>query len=339
MGHVEMKLEERVASAIQAQTDQLPPTIHDLAVIRASAKAQSRRRVGIAVICAVAVVAAVASGVAGLGERRSDGIGPVAPSPSPTLTGTPSPAEAVDPIEKKGWVSYTSERYDFQIGHPAGWTEDPANRDWQSDDDSANPLSPAHEAFESRSGDVRVSAWQVPLDPATRIESIAFLEAWVEDYCESSGNTPCTGIGDRAVELCLERRDCHPGLLVPFEDDVQAFFSGGIYATGAMTVVTVWRAESAAAVARYGGAQRLLEAFLSTMEVWPASTPTQAAALICPATAPRRLARSQAQSCAARSLASSSFPLPKESGRPAPDSISSFSEPMTYSPHATRQTP
>ena len=106
------------------------------------------------------------------------------------------------------------------------------------------------------------------------IESIDYMLAWAADYCEATGiTTPCTGIEDRAVELCLEKRDCHPGLLVPFENDVQAFFSGGIYNEDAMTVVAVWRGESDPSVARYGGAQRLLEAFLSTMQVWPASTP------------------------------------------------------------------
>ena len=54
---------------------------------------------------------------------------------------------------------------------------------------------------------------------------------------------------------------------------MQAFFSAGIYDADAMTVVAVWRGESDSAVSPYGGAQRLLEAFLSTMEVWPASTP------------------------------------------------------------------
>jgi hypothetical protein len=113
----------------------------------------------------------------------------------------------------------------------------------------------------------------VPLDPGTGIESIGDIAAWVEEYCEASSNTPCTGIEDRAVELCLEKWDCHPGLLVPFENDVQAFFSGGIYDAGAMTVVAVWHGQSAPAVAPFGGSQRLLEAFLSTMAVWPASTP------------------------------------------------------------------
>ena len=98
--------------------------------------------------------------------------------------------------------------------------------------------------------------------------------SWAADYCEASGiRTPCTGIEDRAVDLCLEKWDCHPGVLVPFESQVLAFFSGGIYNADAMTVVAVWRGESDPSVARYGGARRLLEGFLSTMAVWPASTP------------------------------------------------------------------
>ena len=167
-----------------------------------------------------------------------------------------------------------STQYDFTIGHPPDWTELPGDpgldlgvrRLWTS-------VSPAHEAFLSPDGHVRVSAWNAPLDAGTREESIPYLVEWVEDYCEESGNSPCTGIADRAVELCLEKWDCHPGLLVPFKDDVQAFFSGGIYAQDAMTVVAVWRRESSRFVASYGGSQRLLEAFLSTMEVWPSSTP------------------------------------------------------------------
>ena len=38
-------------------------------------------------------------------------------------------------------------------------------------------------------------------------------------------------------------------------------------------VVTVWWGENEPAVAPYGGSQRLLEAFISTMAVWPESVP------------------------------------------------------------------
>ena len=57
------------------------------------------------------------------------------------------------------------------------------------------------------------------------------------------------------------------------KNDVQALFSGGFDDPEAMTVVAVSRGESTPAVAPYGGSQRLLEAFLPTMAVWPASTP------------------------------------------------------------------
>ncbi|PVG80857.1 hypothetical protein DDE18_20965 [Nocardioides gansuensis] len=261
-----MNLEECVASAIRAQTDLLQPAVPDLAVIRASAKTKSRRRAAIAVGCAVtAVVAVVAAGVSGVGRDRSDNVEPIdTPSSSPT------PSTAIERLDTSGWSAYRSDRYDLEVGHPSDWTVVPASRGWRGDADSRNPLSPAHEAFQSPAGDVRVSVWSVPLDPGTRIESIADIEAWVEDYCEASSNTPGTGIEDRAVELCLEKRDCHPGLLVPFRYDVQAFFSGGIYNARAMTVVAVWRNRSHPAVAPYGGAQPLLEAFLSTMDVRPA---------------------------------------------------------------------
>ena len=40
-----------------------------------------------------------------------------------------------------------------------------------------------------------------------------------------------------------------------------------------MTVVAVWRGQGDPTVATYGGSRQLLEAFLSTMSVWPESVP------------------------------------------------------------------
>ena len=77
-----------------------------------------------------------------------------------------------------------------------------------------------------------------------------------------------------AVRMCLERRDCHPGLMVPFEQDVRACFTLGSRGSD-LVVVAIWRPESDLNVVRYGGAQRLLEAFLSTMNVWPALASAQ----------------------------------------------------------------
>jgi hypothetical protein len=236
----------------------------------------ARRRSSLHVITCglMATLAVVAAGCGGGGSGASPGDRPTA-TPSTGLTPPePSPAvAAVEAIDTRSWTTYRSDLYHLEVGHPADWTETPAAREWRLDTDGKNFLSPAHDAFRSRKGDVRVSVWAAPLDPKTRQETTAYIETWVEDYCEASGNTPCTGIGDRATQLCLEKWDCHPGLLVPFRDDVQAFFSGGIYDADAMTIVAVWRGESAPSVARYGGARRLLEGFLSTMQVWPASTP------------------------------------------------------------------
>jgi hypothetical protein len=275
-----MGIEERVTTALRARTESLPPARTDLSVIRSAAKAQSRRRAAIGVCAVAAVCGLVASGVTAVGRDRADDVSPVAPSsarPTPSERSEASEAsvstKATDATGMGSWTTYTSLLYGFQVGRPLGWTEDPADVRARSGADSIDPLTPTQDTFRSAQGDVAVGVWSEPLDPGTRITSTANIETWVEDYCRTSKNTPCSGIHERAVELCLEKWDCHPGLLVPFKNDVQAFFSGGIYDAEAMTVVGVWRPENDSSVARYGGSRRLLEAFLSTMQVWPASTP------------------------------------------------------------------
>jgi len=179
---------------------------------------------------------------------------PTAPSAA-TSAGAPTAAS----VDTTGWTTYVSERYGFGIGHPPDWTVEPSDHDWAMETDANLVGSTGQEAFMSPAGDVRVSAWSVRF--ATP-ESLEGVEAWAEQYCQESANTSCTDIGDRAVPLCNERWDCHPGLLVPFDEDVQAFFTGGDYGQR-MVVVVVWRPES-------HGSRALLEAFLSTMDVCPA---------------------------------------------------------------------
>ncbi len=232
---------------------------------------------------AVTLVAAAAVTLYVLGPTSGAGgpepTTPTTAAPTAVATGSPSIAPTASTpaatIDMSDWVSYTSDRYGFQIGYPPDWEVWPADRDWSFGADATDFLSPAHEAFIAPERAVRVSAWSVPLDPGTSVKTSADIETWIETYCERTGNAPCTSIAERAVPLCLERRDCHPGLLVPFGEDVQAFFSGGIYDDGAMTVVAVWWGETQPAVAPYGGAQKLLEAFLSTMSVWPESLPVE----------------------------------------------------------------
>lgn len=223
---------------------------------------------------AAAIVVLAVVGIAALSAfapRFDVGSGPT-PSPTfqPTQAPSPTATPGDSPIDTTSWTTYTSSEYGFTVGHPADWSVRPAERAWDLDTDAGDWLSPAIDDLTAPSGDVRVSVWSVAVDRDTTPETAAAVEAWVEAYCQVSGFGPCTGIQDRAVPLCIEKRDCHPGLLVPFTEDVKAFLTGGIYGD-TMVVVAVWRPESHRSVAPFGGSRRLLEAFLSTMQVWPES--------------------------------------------------------------------
>jgi hypothetical protein len=278
------EFERAVDGWLASGSDRTPAPVIDAVLFAVKTTAQERdpriswrtptMSLPMRLVAGIALVAVL--GVGALTVMRP-GVGPggVAtltppPSPSPTLAPSPTPslAAAPSPIDTTGWTTYASSQYGFKIGHPADWTEVPASRAWSFKADSNDWLSPGMDAFFTPIGEgVRVSAWAVPLDPAFN-QSSTDVEAWIGEYCQKTGNAPCPGIHDRAVPLCLERRDCHPGLLVPFESDVQAFFTGG-GSTRQMVIVAVWWGESEPAVAPYGGSRRLLEAFLSTMCVWP----------------------------------------------------------------------
>jgi hypothetical protein len=223
---------------------------------------------------AIGIVIVVGALAVFLLPKRGDGVaGPAAsatPAPSPTLAGSASPAGSFD---TSAWPMFTSAQYNFTVRHPSGWTETPATRPWTfaTDAKAPTPVSPGMDHFVRADSQLRVSVWSVPLEPGAPVQSWDDVDAWIAAYCEKTGNTPCTGIKDRAVPLCNEHRDCHPGRLVAFQDDVQAFFAGGNY--GGMVVVAVWRPEGHRTVAEYGGSTPLLEAFLSTMGVWRPTGP------------------------------------------------------------------
>ena len=224
---------------------------------------------------AAAVAVVVVAGAATLYALGPGSLFGSGPTPSPTIQQTQAPSPSATPIEHidtTNWTTYESERYGWTIGHPAGWTVIPAEHDWTLGRDAQDVMSSGQEMFMAPSGNVRVSAWSVPFDPDENPETRAQIEAWIERYCEQASGASCSADLNRAVPLCLEARDCHPGLLVQFPFEVQAFFGQGIY-SGEMVVVTVWWGEDEPAVARYGGSQRLLEAFISTMQVWPESVP------------------------------------------------------------------
>ena len=170
-------------------------------------------------------------------------------------------------IDTSRWTRFTSEQHGFTLMHPPGWTVTPAEHDWTLEEDANRPDSAGQDGFLAPNGDVYVTVWSTPAEEMP--ETSEGVATWVEEYCEASGHS-CPGILDRAVKLCKERWDCHPGLLVPFANqESHAFFTGGSYA-GRIVGAAVWRPEDHESVAPYGGARRLLEAFLSTMDVCPA---------------------------------------------------------------------
>jgi hypothetical protein len=117
----------------------------------------------------------------------------------------------------------------------------------------------------SPAGDLFIGLWSTPVGNTT--ETPEGVAAWVEKFCTHAGS-PCPGILDRSVPLCHERKDCHPGLLVPSPDDQEfrAFYTDADHG-GQIVGLDVGLPERAPEMAKYGGARRILEALLSTMDV------------------------------------------------------------------------
>ena len=209
-------------------------------------------------VAAIAVI--VVAGVAAFNLfGSSPGVGGFA-SPSPTVAQsapapTPSAQPSPAPIDTATWTTYVSARYGFSIGHPADWSEHPADHDWTFAADAADTSSPAQftawERFLAPDGTIAISAWSVAVTPGTTVA------AWLQAYCPIAENTsPCATIEDRAVAVTV---DGHVGLLVPFNEDTQAF----ILVDNRIYVVASWRP------AGQYDSLRLLQAYLSTLHLLP----------------------------------------------------------------------
>lgn len=239
------------------------------------------RATGIAAVALVAVV-----GAGGILYLNSSGTGSSGgqqtPTPSPTRAPTagPTAAPTLPPeIDTSSWKPFTSTVYGFPLGYPADWrVEQQATRQWRSTD-GLDFASPVFDTFTSPEGDVAVSVWGVPVDPSldpTIGQSWEDLEAWIEAFCQTTGNAPCAGIHDRVVPLCPDGdSECHTGaMIVPFRDNVAGYKGGdrggvttvvdGVDVTY-WVVVSVWQPESYPSLAEFGGGTRLIQAFLQTM--------------------------------------------------------------------------
>jgi hypothetical protein len=199
----------------------------------------------------------------------SSGVGSL-PSPSPTpgivaspsasaLTAAPTPSAQPTPysIDTTTWLTYTSARYGFSIGHPADWAvHTTATRDWTFPADATvNMYSTALETFVSPGSTIAAAAWSVAVQPGTT------LDTWLQAYCplaESPAPSDCATLPGRTVAASM---DGHAGSLVRFTQDTQAFFLVG----NRIYVVAIWQSENFIP----GGVSRLLEAYLSTMHLLP----------------------------------------------------------------------
>jgi hypothetical protein len=192
---------------------------------------------------------------------------------TPPATGAPAPSVSAPDrpvttgIDTSTWIPYTSERYGLRIAHPPDWTVVPAERTWDYEEDVGVIDGPGLEGFMSAEGDIWLTLWAAPFDgPST----LAGIQTWTERYCSMSGDSNCATIGERAVRLCNGRQDCDPGLLVPFETDVQAFFTDEADG-GRIIALASWRPPDyrVAEDSISGTSREILDAFLSTMDVWP----------------------------------------------------------------------
>ena len=216
-------------------------------------------------VVAAAMVVAVVGGASLLGPQGAapEVGGQPTPSVEPSVGPSPSPAATTSVLDTSAWTTYTSSRYGFTIAHPADWSEVPADHDWSFESEPQAWDSSGTESFTAEGTaegqGVRVSAWSATVDPGTTVEQ------WIEAYCMAQDYTAaCPGILDRLVNV--QTGDQRPGLAQYGSNlDTIAYFLDG----QTVYVVAIWRAEFDPALQRFGGARRLLEAFVSTM-IFPA---------------------------------------------------------------------
>ena len=266
------EFDRAVARWLHDGSDVTPPEVIDAVLLAVRSTPQERdfriapRTQIMKYVLYAAAIVAVAVGVAAaytLGSASNVGSGPgITASPAQTPVSTAN-------AEVRPWMDVQSTNYGFVFSMPDGWSITPAKHDWTLATDASNPFSAGQDVISGdglgRNG-FRVGLWSVPVDRSATPETTAGVATWIETYCEAAG-TPCPDVETRAVPLCVEVWDCHPGLLVPFGHDAQAFLTGGIFGEN-MVVVAVYWGDSGSAVLGYGDSRRFLEAFLTTMDVW-----------------------------------------------------------------------
>jgi len=211
-------------------------------------------------LAAAAAIVLAVGGLSIFALSNRNGGGPGAqPSPSPSLAPSVSPpaSSTPGPLDTATWKQYVSNRYGFSISYPADWVLTPARHDWTLAVDAKDVLGGGADHFELQvpNQGVGVNAWSVAVEAGQTAAS------WLDSYCQLN-TKPCTGIDQRSIPAQM---DGHAGVIVAFTDDVQAFF----LVDGRMYVVACWRPNDDPSVAKYSGAIKLVQAYVSTMHLLP----------------------------------------------------------------------
>ena len=173
------------------------------------------------------------------------------PPDAPTASPAPSSRAAGVP-DTTDWVTFKSERYGYEIGHPPNWKAQPASRDWSMEVDRVDWLTPAADVIKIADEDaytIRVTAFavEVPSDMAH--------DDWIAAYY-APGGAPTTEPGCEIANVRTVFVDGDRGqLIVSSCSDAQAF----VFDEGRVHVFSVWRPHAVA----------FLEAFLSTVRFDP----------------------------------------------------------------------
>ena len=234
----------------------------------------------IAVATAVAVIGVGALTYFG----RGLGVGST-PPPATTAPAAPtaSPSSAptvVGPIDSEGWIPWTSTRYGYTIAYPpTGWVPIAGDHDWELGETVPAPgggsliiqplTSTGPDRFETldrATGIVRVSVWAVDVAPSLRLAS------WITLLCEEHNITnPCTD----PVDLGSEATPSGITGILGWKDGGTAM--AAFRAGDTVYVLGIWSDGNEERVRPWGGSERVLEAFLSTMAVTepvPGPTPS-----------------------------------------------------------------
>jgi hypothetical protein len=187
-GPIDLPDETRRAIAVGLRTQ---PRVRRMAILGGSSMSPINR-----LVAAAAIVLAVGGLSMFVLANRGGGSGATPPSPSPSIAPSPS-------ISTAGWVTFSSNRYGYDIKIPALWTANAkqSTRQWSLAVDQYDWLTSAADSF-GPDPHVTVFAVDVPVGTSN--------DAWITSYYgpDAKGSPdPCQHV---PVDLATKQVDGHP---------------------------------------------------------------------------------------------------------------------------------